>query len=133
MKKRYLFALLALFLCCTMNAQTRRYYCEVEGAHNAFSGKLRITFDFGPKESFKAWGASSTSLKFVNEKGDEIKFRSMVDAANYLDEKGWTFQQAYASSQDHDPVYHWIFYKEAENFEEAREGILTKEEYDKKK
>ena len=57
----------------------------------------------------------------------------MVDAANYMVERGWTFQQAYSSFYSTRAVIHWIFYKDAESIEKAREGIMTKEDYNKLK
>lgn len=133
MKKLYLLTLLALFISTVSNAQTRRYYCEVKGIEKSFSGGLKIIFDFGERESYNIWGTLSNKLKFVDEKGKEIEFHSMVDASNYMVEKGWTFQQAYSSAYSGSPVIHWIFYKDAVNFEDARKGIFTKEEYEKKK
>lgn len=62
----------------------------------------------------------------------ESRMNSMVDAANYMVDKGWSFQQAYSSAYGGKPVIHWIFYKDAENMEKAREGIMTKTEYQKK-
>lgn len=53
----------------------------------------------------------------------------MVDAANYMVDRGWTFQQAYSSVYSGNPIIHWIFYKDAENMEKASEGIMTKSEY----
>ena len=53
----------------------------------------------------------------------------MVDAANYMVQRGWQFQQAYSSAYGGRPVIHWIFYKDAESIEKAKEGILTKSEY----
>ena len=74
-------------------------------------------------------GDLSSKLKFVNEKGKEIDFNSMVDAANYMVQRGWVFQQTYSSLYGGSPIIHWIFFKDAE----TKEGILTKEEYQKKK
>ena len=68
-------------------------------------------------------------MKRYYKNGKEIKFNRMVDAANYMAEKGWTFQQAYSSTNSGIPVIHWIFYKDASNFDEARKGIITQEEY----
>lgn len=79
------------------------------------------------------WGGLSGKLKFVNDKGEEIKFNSMVDAANYMVDKGWNFQQAYSSVYGGSLIIHWIFYKDAENMEKAKEGIIIKEDYKKQK
>ena len=77
------------------------------------------------------WGDLSSKLKFVDEKGKEIDFNSMVDAANYMVQRGWVFQQAYSSLYGGSPIIHWIFFKDVENMEQAKEGILTKEEFQK--
>lgn len=111
----------------------QRYYCEVKGIEKDFSSGLKIIFDFGANASYNMWGNLSNKLKFVDEKGEEIKFNSMVDAANYMVQRGWIFQQAYSSIYGESPVIHWIFFKDAENMEKAKEGILTKEEYQKNK
>ena len=104
----------------------------MKGIEKYFSGGLKIIFDFGERESYNVWGTLSNKLKFVDEKGKEIEFHSMVDASNYMVDKGWTFQQAYSSTYGGSPVLHWIFYKDAESFESARKGILTKDEYNKR-
>ena len=57
----------------------------------------------------------------------------MVDAANYMVERGWKFQQAYSSLYSGNSIIHWIFFKDAANMEEAKEGIMTKAEYQKMK
>ncbi len=107
----------------------RRYYCEIKGIEKGLSSGLKIIFDFGTQASYNIWGDLSSKLKFVDDNGKEIKFNSMVDAANYMVEKGWTFQQAYSSSYAGTPVIHWIFYKDAASMEKARQGIRTKTEY----
>lgn len=132
MKKHLL--LLLLVLCPTLlSAQTHRYYCEVKGIEKTISAGLKIIFDFGTSPSYNAWGDLRSKLKFVDEEGKEIEFNSMVDAANYMVDKGWTFQQAYSSYYGGSAIIHWIFYKDAESFDKAREGIMTKEEYKKLK
>ncbi len=130
MKKGLIFLLLMLSS-ISMSAQSHRYYCEIKGIEKSLSSGLKIIFDFGNKTSYTMWGDLSSKLKFVDEKGEEINFNSMVDAANYMVDKGWTFQQAYSSIYGGSPIIHWIFYKESESFEKAKEGIMTKEEYKK--
>lgn len=111
----------------------QRYYCEVKGIEKELSSGLKIIFDFGTNTSYNIWGDLSSKLKFVDENGEEINFNSMVDAANYMVQRGWQFQQAYSSAYGGRPVIHWIFYKDAESIEKAKEGILTKSEYEKMK
>lgn len=96
MSKTIMKYLLALCLICNVGnvfAQ-HRYYCEVKGIEKDLSSGLKIIFDFGTKASYNIWGDLSSKLKFVDENGEEIKFNSMVDAANYMVDKGWKFQQA---------------------------------------
>lgn len=136
---KYIIACLLVF-CITLSFaqsrinedKTRRYYCEVKGVEKELSSELKIIFDFGERASFNVWGGLTSKLKFVDDNGKDIEFNSMVDAANYMVERGWVFQQAYSSVYlSKKPVIHWIFYKDASSFEEARKGILTKEEYKK--
>lgn len=131
MKKNILRLLLAIsFILCVGNVYAQhRYYCEIKGIEKELSSGLKIIFDFGTKASYNIWGDLSSKLKFVDGNGEVIKFNSMVDAANYMVDRGWTFQQAYSSVYSGNPIIHWIFYKDAENMEKASEGIMTKSEY----
>lgn len=88
---KWTLAICLLFCVGHIYAQ-RRYYCEVKGIEKSLSSGLKIIFDFGTKASYNIWGDLSSKLKFVDENGEEIEFNSMVDAANYMVEKGWTFQ-----------------------------------------
>ena len=90
MSKTIMKYLLALCLICNVgNAFAQhRYYCEVKGIEKDLSSGLKIIFDFGTKASYNIWGDLSSKLKFVDENGEEIKFNSMVDAANYMVDKG---------------------------------------------
>ena len=128
-----IFVSLFLVLAVSISAQTKRYYCEVKGVENEVSTGLKIVFDFGNKPVYAAFGGLRSNQKLVNEKGEEIPFYSMVDAGNYLSDKGWTFVQAYTSVYSSQAIVHWIFTKEAESIEEAIKGIMTKEEYNKNK
>lgn len=113
------------------NEKIRRFYCEVKGVEKELSSGLKIIFDFGEKASYNIWSGLSSKLKFVDKNGEDIEFNSMVDAANYMVERGWNFQQAFSSVYSSKLIIHWIFYKDATSFEEARKGIITKQEYKK--
>jgi hypothetical protein len=39
----------------------------------------------------------------------------MVDALNYMGEKGWEFVQAYVVTISNQNVYHWLLKKKFEN------------------
>ena len=117
----------------SVSAQTKRYYCEVKGVEKALTSGLKIVFDFGNNPVYSAWGGLKSKQKLVDEKGEEIPFNSMVDAGNYLSDKGWTFLQAYTSVYGSQAIVHWIFTKEATSPEEAVKGIMTKDDYNKQK
>lgn len=117
----------------SVSAQTKRYYCEVKGVEKELTSGLKIVFDFGNNPVYSAWGGLKSKQKLVDEKGEEIPFNSMVDAGNYLSDKGWTFVQAYTSVYGSQAIVHWIFVKEATSPEEAVKGIMTKDDYNKQK
>lgn len=110
-------------------AETRRYYCEVKGIEKELGTGLKIIFDFGENASYTIWGSLSSKLKFVDKNGEIINFHSMVDAANYMVEKGWIFQQAHSSVYSGKYIECWIFYKDATSPQEAKKGILTEKDF----
>lgn len=130
---RSLFVSLFIMIAVSVSAQTKRYYCEVKGVEKELTSGLKIVFDFGNNPVYSAWGGLKSKQKLVDEKGEEIPFNSMVDAGNYLSDKGWTFVQAYTSVYGSQAIVHWIFVKEATSPEEAVKGIMTKDDYNKQK
>ena len=130
--KQYLIMVITLLISVPLQAQSRRYFCEVKGVEKELSSGLKIVFDFGSNPVYSVTGLKG-SQKLVDEQGEEIPFNSMVDAANYIVERGWCFQQAYTSVYGGNAIHHWIFYKEAESKDEAGKGIFTKERYERLK
>lgn len=128
MKRLILFCIWILCI-FPMQIQARKYFCEIKGTEKVLSNGLKIVFDFGESPVYSAWTGLKSAQKLVDENGKEIKFNSMVDAANYMSEKGWNFLQAYTSVYAENVIQHWIFYKEADSQEEAGKGIMTKEHY----
>ncbi|MCQ2094522.1 MAG: hypothetical protein MJY81_05970 [Bacteroidaceae bacterium] len=131
--KRLCFLIVLVFTVVLVTAQTKKYYCEVKGVEKELTSGLKIVFDFGNNPVYSAWGGLKSKQKLVDEKGEEIPFNSMVDAGNYLSDKGWTFVQAYTSVYSSQAIVHWIFVKEATSPEEAVKGIMTKDDYNKQK
>lgn len=127
MKRIVISLFCALCVMCSF-AQTQKYYCEIKGQEKDFTSGLKIVFDFGTNPVYSAFGIKD-SQKLVDEKGQEIKFNSMVDAGNYLSSKGWTFLQAYTSVYGSKALVHWIFSKDSDSPEEAVKGIVTKEQF----
>ena len=128
---KLILVILTMILPISIYAQSKKYYCEVKGVEKELTAGLKIVFDFGNNPVYSAWGGLKSKQKLVDEKGEEIPFNSMVDAGNYLSDKGWTFVQAYTSVYGSQAIVHWIFVKEATSPEEAVKGIMTKDDYNK--
>lgn len=131
--KKAIFFVLMFVSSITVSAQSKKYYCEVKGIEKELSSGLKIVFDFGNNPVYSAWGGLKSKQQLVDEKGEEIPFNSMVDAGNYMSDKGWTFVQAYTSVYSSQAIVHWIFCKDAISPNEAVKGIMTKDEYNKTK
>jgi len=132
MKRLFILAILS-FCMIGAFAHSQRYFCEIKGIEKDLSSGLKIVFDFGNNPIYSAWGGLKSKQKLVDENGEEIPFNSMVDAGNYMSSKGWFFQQAYSSVYSGQVIVHWIFYKDADNPEDAVKGIMTKEQFNRMK
>lgn len=124
MIKRLIVVFIGILCIIPVQLHARKYYCEIKGIEKELTSGLKIVFDFGESQVYSIWGGLKNKQKLVDENGEEIGFKSMVDAANYMSEKGWNFQQAYTSFYSGSAIQHWIFYKEAETKEEARKAHL---------
>ncbi|MBR5715638.1 MAG: hypothetical protein IKX59_03565 [Bacteroidales bacterium] len=131
--KRLLLMLLVIFQLSSMSAQTKRFYCEIIGTQKELTSGLKIVLDFGENPIYSDWSGLKSKQKLVDDQGNEIPFYSMVDAGNYMSDKGWMFLQAYTSFYSGHTIVHWVFYKDAEDAKSAIEGIMTKDSYKKKK
>lgn len=129
MIKRLVIIYIGILCIVPVQLYARKYYCEIKGTERELTSGLKIVFDFGESQVYSLWSGLKNKQKLVDENGKEIEFNSMVDAANYMSEKGWNFQQAYTSLYSGYVIHHWIFYKEADTKEKAVEGIMTKETY----
>lgn len=87
-----------------LSAQTPEsyIYCELLGQSNGFTNKVKITIDYGQDTKF------GEDTRIRDENGELITFNSMVDAMNWLGQKGWEFCQAYAVTMGNTNVYHWL-------------------------
>ena len=106
--------------------KAREVYCEIVSySRGFFSNKTSVSLDFGQYANF--W---SNDRKIVDERGNVIDFNSMLDAANYMAERGWVFKQAYivqsiSKGESNEPTYHWILAKTITDPSQITEGILT--------
>lgn len=128
MKKIILFFAICLSFILTtqpINAQetSKQVYVEIVGKATNVLGinsNCKVTVDFGQYQSgFKEY-------TIQDENGKDIKFSSMVDALNYMGERGWKFIQAYVINHNNQNVYHYLLYKDVTNKDEILEGLNIK-------
>lgn len=87
----------------------KEVYCMILGWQMLFSTKVIITVDFGQDRS---WKAKENSVIIDSKTGKAQRFNSMIDALNYMAQKGWTFVNAYVITTGNQNVYHWLLKKE---------------------
>lgn len=105
-----------------------KVYCEIISYNGSglFSNKTTVEIDFGQQARF-----FSNDRRLVDESGRDIIFNSMLDAMNYMAERGWEFEQAYIVQSVSDgtsstPFHHWILSKEVHEKSEITEGLMTR-------
>jgi hypothetical protein len=102
-----------LFAFCQTDTGKIDQFCELTAQGRIFSNKITIDIDFGE-------GRSMFSFKDTRIK-DELsgkvrKFKSTVDALNYLGAKGWKLLNAFPVSESAglggtQNIYHFFFVK----------------------
>lgn len=83
--------------------------------------QANVEVDFGDEN----WGWSGNDGRnlLVDENGKQIKFNSMVDAMNYMGERGWKFEAAYVVTVSNQNVIHWLMSKTIPMDGNAKEGV----------
>ncbi|MDE6415596.1 MAG: hypothetical protein K2K68_01035 [Duncaniella sp.] len=120
MKKLILILSLILLGGVYNNISARKAYAELLGFQKGlFSNKVKVHVDFGQNVSFWKQG----NMTIVDEDGKDIVFNSMVDAMNFMGERGWEFQQAYVVTESGQNVYHWLLSKEVDSDEDIKAGF----------
>ncbi|MCM1356514.1 MAG: hypothetical protein NC212_08940 [Staphylococcus sp.] len=112
----------------------REVYCMILGQATNLLGmgsKCTVQVDFGEGQGTWTGGLDNT---LVDENGKAIKFKSMIDAMNFMTKFGWRFLDAYAITvAPNNHVYHWIMSKTVYGEESGREGIIQHRDKKKKK
>ena len=83
-------------------------YVQIVGSSTLFSSKLNVQIDFGQETNIWTKGAE-TIIKDVN--GKMMKFNSMIDALNFMNDNGYEFESAYAFAIGNQNVYHFLLKK----------------------
>jgi hypothetical protein len=132
---RKLILLVFLFGITLLYAQekekTRTFYCEMIGSGNFSGNKIRISFDFG-KQAFKYQASNENQL--LDEDGKLIQFLSMIDALNYMSNKGWKLHTVYTAAikgNGAQETYRYILEKEGTDFASVMEGIYMESSQNK--
>ena len=130
------FAVLAGMLACgALKAQVAdslntvkpyEVYCEIVGTSAGFfTNKTKVEVDFGQFARL-----FSNDRQLVDEQGKSIVFNSLLDAANYMAERGWVFKQAYVITNFSEgdsgaSAHHWIMGKTITDKSQITEGLRT--------
>lgn len=107
-------------------AKPYEVYCEIVSTGGGFfTNKTTVEVDFGQFASF-----FSNDRQLVDELGNAIVFNSILDAANYMAERGWVFKQAYVLTNISDGnsgtrTHHWIMAKTITDKSQITEGLRT--------
>jgi hypothetical protein len=104
--KKYVIIILFTLISSNIFSQeneTKTIYCELVGT-STLLGKVTVEIDIGESKGFLAVNTSY----ITDEKGKPKKFNSMVDAMNFMGDKGWDFAQAYVAGENGAYVYHWL-------------------------
>ncbi len=117
-------AIIISFCATSISAQDspkehHRVYAELLGDYTNFFGfnkNVNVMVDLGQYQS--TW----RYYKLMDEKGKNIKFNSMVDAMNYMGERGWVLVQPYIT----DKVCHWVMYKDITDKSQITDGLYVR-------
>ena len=107
------FSLLLIFrFSFAQDSLTIEQYCAVKIFWNAFAGEASIAIDDGTKEE----AMTIFSQRLRDSSNRVIKFKSRVDALNYMGKQGWKMVHVVSSSADN-TEYVYLFKKEVKKEE----------------
>jgi hypothetical protein len=98
-------------------------YCQLLGYRKFLSTKVNVSIDYGQESTF------FQDNRIRDEETGKVKnFNSMVDALNYMGEKGWEFVQAFVVTEGNQNVYHWLLKRKLTEEEKKSYIPLTKKD-----
>lgn len=110
----------------------KRVYCEIRGYNPNVLGvgtSIRINVNFGEKQN---WFGNDDRDRLLDENDKQINFKSMVDAMNYMSERGWVYRDSYISNLNGQMMIVYLLFKDVENDEQIKDGIKQKRDKNKK-
>lgn len=126
MKRHILILAIIIISACTTASSAQdelktphRVYAELLGDYTNLLGlnkNVNVMLDLGQYQS--TW----RYYKLMDDKGKNIKFNSIVDAMNYMGERGWVLVQPYVI----DKVTHWVMYKDITDKSQITDGLYIR-------
>lgn len=130
MRKIIMMALFAVMTVMSVSAAKRSetpkklVYCDLMG----WSMHYELTNEGDKFSEFKIDFGDEIFKKYPEYKKDDLKtlnFHSLMDALNYMAERGWVLDQAKTWSVGYDNVYHFIMKKYVTEDYEILNGIVV--------
>ena len=130
MRKIIMMALFAVMAVMSVSAAKRSetpkklVYCDLMG----WSMHYELTNEGDKFSEFKIDFGDEIFKKYPEYKKDDLKtlnFHSLMDALNYMAERGWVLDQAKTWSVGYDNVYHFIMKKYVTDDYEILNGIVV--------
>lgn len=116
----------------SVNEETKTVFAQILGVNKNVLGignKISVEIDFGLEKNF--WGNDGRDM-LVDENGKDLKFNSMVDAMNFMAERGWQYVDSYVITINNQHVIHWLLSKEIPFDADSRDGFIQKRDTKKK-
>lgn len=117
-----------MFVVCCINANAqnnegkRPVYCDMMAYNFWGIGKVRIMLDMGDRKRGQEFET------IMDPDGKQKKFNTMMEALNYMGERGWRVVQTYFITEMKSSVIHYLLEKWISDESERKEGLITKEE-----
>ena len=103
------------------NDGKRPVYCDVMAYNFWGIGKVRIILDMGDRKR----GQSFETI--YEPDGKQKKFNTVMEALNYMGERGWRVIDTYVITEMKSNVLHYLMEKWISDESERKEGLLLKE------
>lgn len=106
------------------NEGKRPVYCEVMGMFNAVS-KMKVQIDIGEFNYINGFAG------IYEADGKKKKFKTMMDALNFMGERGWRVVDTYiVSYSSKNKIVHYLMEKWVTDESQIKEGLILKAEKD---
>ena len=116
-------------LCATAFAQgsakPHKAYCMFTSEPVVLSDDINVDVDYGQEARIM-----SLDRRLYGENGKQLKFKSVMDAVNYMGALGWELENAVqimtpAGGSADNPVYRWVMSKMVTDNSQITEGWIT--------